>query len=891
MISILLTVALVVGVFSFASAQEIYTTNESDSQALATDVFSNPEIIPDGNDIETEVPGENALQDDEKPEAGVPESEAGGSKEEAEPSASAEVPGQPAKPAQEPPAESNGMVMPAQEELPAEEELLAAPLAAGDEATLRSDIANAAPGGVVEISGNIELTGTPLTVDKNLTFRSTGGTVQLTVGGNIRHIDAAAGVALTFEGVELVGNAPADGGGINALGAVTLNGAVLKNCQAAQGGGVYAAGGITLNGSTLTGNKATAGNGGGAYGNGAVYVAGGAISSNTATGNGGGIYSAGTFTLVSGTINANNADKGGGTYTPAPNAFLRGGTVSNNTATDGAGFYGATVHILGGTITGNQAVETGGGLFAVSATLEDGEISGNTAGDNGGGIHTEQDFEINGGTIHGNTAATGGGADVSGEAQLNAGVISANKATTGGGLYVNGATDYVGTEINGNTAADNGGGIYAYGGIVVSGGALTGNTATSGHGGGIYAASNFSLQDGTVSGNTAGANGGGIYTAAPNAFLRGGTISDNTARQDGGGFYGPIAYVMGSTISGNTALVDGGGLFVVRITVESGLVSGNTADGNGGGIYADDWIEINNGTISGNTAANGGGISTFGDIDFNRGFITGNTALVDGGGIYGTLANITVNSGAVFAGNSASRAYLIKEEDKALYATKVFTTQLTQPFTYAYNNFDINYVGIAIEYVVTFDTQGGSAIGPALVTAGDAVARPSDPVREGYTFTGWFMDAAATQPWDFTTAVNGNMTLYAGWLENPAPVVTYTVTFDSRGGSAVAPITNIPAGSTINAPADPTREGYTFDGWFTDEAATQKWDFASGVVNGNMTLYARWNAVAGSSATSATDTPKTGDAADLWTYVWIAIAGTAILAGLLVRMKYQQKRK
>ena len=81
----------------------------------------------------------------------------------------------------------------------------------------------------------------------------------------------------------------------------------------------------------------------------------------------------------------------------------------------------------------------------------------------------------------------------------------------------------------------------------------------------------------------------------------------------------------------------------------------------GGGIYAENGIEINNGTVSGNTAANGGGISTIGDVDFNRGFITGNTAHEDGGGIYGTLANITAGSGAVFADNSAARGYLIKD--------------------------------------------------------------------------------------------------------------------------------------------------------------------------------------------------------------------------------------
>ena len=83
------------------------------------------------------------------------------------------------------------------------------------------------------------------------------------------------------------------------------------------------------------------------------------------------------------------------------------------------------------------------------------------------------------------------------------------------------------------------------------------------------------------------------------------------------------------------------------------------------------------------------------DIDFNQGSITGNTALQDGGGIYGTLANIFVQPGAVFADNSASRGYLIKEEDKALYASNVHDVYYAAVYI-RYNNFDINYTGIEI---------------------------------------------------------------------------------------------------------------------------------------------------------------------------------------------------
>ena len=72
----------------------------------------------------------------------------------------------------------------------------------------------------------------------------------------------------------------------------------------------------------------------------------------------------------------------------------------------------------------------------------------------------------------------------------------------------------------------------------------------------------------------------------------------------------------------------------------------------------------------------------------------------------------------------------------------------------------------------------------------------------------------------------------------------YTVTFDTGGGGAIAPVT-VDAGSTVNKPANPTRTGYSFDNWYT--AATGgsviSWPLT---VSGDITLYARWIAMTGS---------------------------------------------
>ena len=72
-----------------------------------------------------------------------------------------------------------------------------------------------------------------------------------------------------------------------------------------------------------------------------------------------------------------------------------------------------------------------------------------------------------------------------------------------------------------------------------------------------------------------------------------------------------------------------------------------------------------------------------------------------------------------------------------------------------------------------------------------------------------------------------------------APVVKYTVRFDSLGGSAV-PAVEANAGSTIAAPANPTRENYSFTGWYKNAACTEIWDFSTDKVNADTTLYADW---------------------------------------------------
>lgn len=67
-------------------------------------------------------------------------------------------------------------------------------------------------------------------------------------------------------------------------------------------------------------------------------------------------------------------------------------------------------------------------------------------------------------------------------------------------------------------------------------------------------------------------------------------------------------------------------------------------------------------------------------------------------------------------------------------------------------------------FTVSFDTDGGSQVESVKVYHGDTVAEPEQPVKEGYVFTGWYLDRTATEEWSFETdTAENSMTLYAGW--------------------------------------------------------------------------------------------------------------------------------
>ncbi len=149
---------------------------------------------------------------------------------------------------------------------------------------------------------------------------------------------------------------------------------------------------------------------------------------------------------------------------------------------------------------------------------------------------------------------------------------------------------------------------------------------------------------------------------------------------------------------------------------------------------------------------------------------------------------------------------------------------------------------INVTYDVTFDYNYDGAPEADVVTVieGETVSKPEDPVRDGYEFDAWYTGATTGNEYDFSTAVTSDLTLYARWVT--AGATTYTVTFDyNYYGGLVSEVTQtVEENTTVSKIDDPTRTGYDFTGWYTDEDATTEFNFET-LITEDTTIYAGWS--------------------------------------------------
>lgn len=385
--------------------------------------------------------------------------------------------------------------------------------------------------------------------------------------------------------------------------------------------------------------------------------------------------------------------------------------------------------------------------------------------------------------------------------------------------------------------------------IEVKGGAITGGTGTgeAGNtcGGGIYVRKGGTLlmRGGNIVGCTA-REGGGIYVEDGGRFeMSAGTITGcvaQTANNDdtrGGGLCN-----FGTTVlSGAAAIRDcraiqsdvdhgyaGGGLYSVRnLTIRDNVtVSGCTAHVEsgamsiGGGDANNSPTEIIGGTFDG-SVTNGGTIS--------GGAFTGpvwNNGIISGGQFTGSVVNRGTITNGTFGGevtNESGRSFGVISggtfNGKVTNKNDISDSPEETPAKISGGTFNGEVIGA---YTVTFQSEGGSEVA-SQIRANAPAARPADPTKEGHTFIGWYNGESE---WNFETPVTEKLTLTAKWQIN-----RYTITFDTAGGSEVAPITQ-DYGTTITAPANPTKTGYTFAGWDKTIPTTMPAE--------DMTITARW---------------------------------------------------
>ena len=480
-------------------------------------------------------------------------------------------------------------------------------------------------------------------------------------------------------------------------------------------------------------------------------------------------------------------------------------------------YYGGGVYIAPGgqlTMTGGNIVgcsaEFGGGICIESErdgkqgqfSMSGGNIIGCSA-ECGGGVYVDSEsnqspFSMSGGSIIGCVASDiGGGVRASGTFKMSGQAVirsctveSATQSIYGGGIYVNSSSSFEMSgeakieycqAISNSSKSSNGGGVYLTNNtkFTLSGNAViqnckADNSVTPGetYGGGVSAAC---MRQITLEGNAqifqcTAANGSGLYITGslmyPNdygkLYANGGSVNGDVVLGDKDKSDGPC------TITGTGETVFKGKVTVTPdSTIESGTFNGEV---------------INNGTITG-------------------GVFTG-TVINGEGGTIDESVSITALKFVVTFDNEGTRTTAIIDDGDKLTAPAAPTKKGYRFGGWYYNNsgseakwdFDTDTVTRAMTltakwvqtYTVTFETSGGSAVGPVTIDAGSTVTKPADPARSGYAFDGWYTENTYENPYDFHAAVTGSLTLYAKWNSIVYSDPTYAVSAPTAENGRIA---------------------------------------------------------------------------------------------------------
>jgi len=530
------------------------------------------------------------------------------------------------------------------------------------------------------------------------------------------------------------------------------------NHAVSSGGGVYVTddAAFTMRGTAQVNYNDTDRWGGGVYvcagengtGNTSFTMEQGYILNNKSLNDGGGLYLSGVaFTLKDGCYISGNktttspATSGGlfiedytndaGTNTYQGKLTIEGGLIGGTALYTGNASNDGTASEAGGPYYGNYAAYYGGGMCAVKAdvTMTGGSIAYNTSSQYGGGLYLfGSTFIMMNAVIEGNKGFSGGGVGMHGQ------TLPATIGRTPSGTAVGTASMTMGNgaSVQNNTVSGVAGGIEVVGTLTMKAGSRVDNNTASTYGGGIriYASGQLTMEaDSVVSNNTSRYYGGGVYVynISSSAYMdvkAGALITGNTSNTAGGG----IAINTSATsqtninikgrISGNKASTYGGGIYSMNsavVNVSGAAITANMASKDGGGIYTQSTGLL---TVSDSTD------------------ITNNVALGNGGGICTTNLNYSnlsvLDDTTTFSGNRAAYATAIDATTASNYDTYVsdsISPASLSVYSYALNNWDINYAAAPGVYTIIFDPNGGTFTGSVenleyLYVAAANVAKP-----------------------------------------------------------------------------------------------------------------------------------------------------------------------
>ena len=165
------------------------------------------------------------------------------------------------------------------------------------------------------------------------------------------------------------------------------------------------------------------------------------------------------------------------------------------------------------------------------------------------------------------------------------------------------------------------------------------------------------------------------------------------------------------------------------------------------------------------------------------------------------------------------------EKSLSIFNQKSLATEITLVAKWTRHVFHISY-----------EVNGGVELEPSGVEYKKSIETLPTPVKENYTFLGWYTDEEFTTPYDLTTSVESDFTLYAKWVDS-----FFTIKFDTDGGTEVEDVV-VGYNTKLTAFPEVEKTGYVFKGWYSDSEFKNEYKLDT-VVDKEYTIYAKWEII------------------------------------------------